>query len=118
MPPPCWWVKRMGVEFTFVDPDCSDEELEAAFRPNTKAVFGETIANPALIVFDIERFANAAHAHGVPLIVDGTVLHDLQHLLGQSLAALAALCEHLAQDAGHTLLGADLLNVCLLLRGV
>jgi len=65
-------MKRMGVEFTFVDPECSDEELEAAFRPNTKAVFGETIANPALIVFDIERFANAAHAHGVPLIVDNT----------------------------------------------
>ena len=52
-------MKRMGIEFTFVDPDCSDEELEAAFRPNTKAVFGETIANPALIVFDIERFAKA-----------------------------------------------------------
>ena len=65
-------MKRMGVEFTFVDPDCSDEELEAAFRPNPRAVFGETIANPALIVFDIERFANAAHAHGVPLIVDNT----------------------------------------------
>lgn len=65
-------MKRMGIEFTFVDPDCSDEELEAAFKPNTKAVFGETIANPALIVFDIERFANAAHAHGVPLIVDNT----------------------------------------------
>ncbi len=63
---------RMGVEFTFVDPLCSDEELEAAFRPNTKAVFGETIANPALTVFDIERFAKAAHAHGVPLIVDNT----------------------------------------------
>ena len=63
---------RMGIEFTFVDPDCSDEELEAAFRPNTKAVFGETIANPALIVFDIERFAKAAHAHGVPLIIDNT----------------------------------------------
>ncbi|MGN0713535.1 MAG: O-acetylhomoserine aminocarboxypropyltransferase/cysteine synthase family protein [Anaerovoracaceae bacterium] len=63
---------RMGIEFTFVDPDCSDEELEAAFRPNTKAVFGETIANPALTVFDIERFAKAAHAHGVPLIVDNT----------------------------------------------
>ena len=62
-------MKRMGIDFTFVDPDCSDEELEAAFQPNTKAVFGETIANPALIVFDIERFANAAHAHGVPLIV-------------------------------------------------
>ncbi len=65
-------MRRMGIDFTFVDPDCSDEELEAAFRPNTKAVFGETIANPALIVFDIERFANAAHAHGVPLIVDNT----------------------------------------------
>lgn len=65
-------MRRMGVEFTFVPPDCSDEELSAAFRPNTKAVFGETIANPALIVFDIERFASAAHAHGVPLIVDNT----------------------------------------------
>jgi O-acetylhomoserine (thiol)-lyase len=63
---------RMGVEFTFVDPLCSDEELEAAFRPNTKAVFGETIANPALTVFDIDRFAKAAHSHGVPLIVDNT----------------------------------------------
>ena len=65
-------MRRMGIDFTFVDPDCSEEELEAAFRPNTKAVFGETIANPALIVFDIERFARAAHAHGVPLIVDNT----------------------------------------------
>ena len=65
-------MRRMGIDFTFVDPDCSDEELEAAFKPNTKAVFGETIANPALIVFDIERFARAAHAHGVPLIVDNT----------------------------------------------
>ena len=65
-------MKKMGVEFTFVSPDCSDEELEAAFRPNTKAVFGETIANPALTVLDIERFANAAHAHGVPLIIDNT----------------------------------------------
>ena len=63
---------KMGIEFTFVDPKCSDEELEVAFRPNTKAVFGESIANPALTVFDIERFANAAHAHGVPLIVDNT----------------------------------------------
>lgn len=63
---------KMGVETTFVSPLCSDEELEAAFRPNTKAVFGETIANPALAVFDIERFARAAHAHGVPLIVDNT----------------------------------------------
>ena len=65
-------MRRMGIDFTFVEPDCSDEELEAAFKPNTKAVFGETIANPALIVFDIERFANAAHKHGVPLIVDNT----------------------------------------------
>ena len=65
-------MKRMGIEFTFVDPDCSHAELEAAFRPNTKAVFGETIANPALIVLDIERFAKAAHEHGVPLIVDNT----------------------------------------------
>ena len=65
-------MKRMGVEFTFVSPDCTDEELEAAFRPNTKAVFGETIANPALSVLDIERFADAAHRHGVPLIVDNT----------------------------------------------
>lgn len=65
-------MRRMGVDFTFVDPDCSAEELEAAFRPNTKAVFGETIANPALIVLDIEKFADAAHAHGVPLIIDNT----------------------------------------------
>ena len=65
-------MKRMGIEFTFVSPDCTDEELNAAFRPNTKAVFGETIANPALVVLDIERFAKAAHAHGVPLIVDNT----------------------------------------------
>ncbi len=65
-------MKRMGIEFSFVSPDCSEEELEAAFRPNTKAVFGETIANPALTVLDIEKFAKAAHAHGVPLIVDNT----------------------------------------------
>ncbi len=65
-------MKKMGVEFTFVSPDCSEEELNAAFRPNTKAVFGETIANPSLIVLDIEKFAKAAHAHGVPLIVDNT----------------------------------------------
>ena len=65
-------MKRMGVEFTFVSPDCTEEELEAAFRPNTKAVFGETIANPALTVLDIEKFAKAAHGHGVPLIVDNT----------------------------------------------
>ncbi len=65
-------MKRMGVEFTFVAPDCTEEELEAAFRPNTKAVFGETIANPALTVLDIEKFAKAAHSHGTPLIVDNT----------------------------------------------
>ena len=65
-------MKRMGIEFTFVDQDCTPGELEAAFRPNTKAVFGETIANPALTVLDIEAFAAAAHAHGVPLIVDNT----------------------------------------------
>ena len=65
-------MKRMGVEFTFVSPDCSTEELAAAFRPNTKAVFGETIANPALTVLDIEKFAAAAHDHGVPLIIDNT----------------------------------------------
>ncbi|MBQ8575405.1 MAG: O-acetylhomoserine aminocarboxypropyltransferase/cysteine synthase [Clostridia bacterium] len=65
-------MKKMGIDFTFVDPDCSEDELEAAFRPNTKAVFGETIANPALNVLDIEKFAKAAHAHGVPLIIDNT----------------------------------------------
>lgn len=65
-------MKRMGIGFTFVEPDCTDEELNAAFQPNTKALFGETIANPALSVLDIERFAAAAHAHGVPLIVDNT----------------------------------------------
>lgn len=65
-------MKRMGIAFTFVSPDCTEEELDAAFRPNTKAVFGETIANPALTVLDIEKFASAAHAHGVPLIVDNT----------------------------------------------
>ena len=65
-------MKRMGIDFTFVSPDCTEEELNAAFRPNTKAVFGETIANPALTVLDIEKFARAAHAHGVPLIIDNT----------------------------------------------
>ncbi len=65
-------MKKMGVEFTFLDPDCTPEELDAAFKPNTKAVFGETIANPALTVFDFEKFSKAAHAHGVPLIVDNT----------------------------------------------
>ena len=65
-------MKRMGIEFTFVEPDCSEAELNAAFKPNTKAVFGETIANPALSVLDIGKFANAAHAHRVPLIIDNT----------------------------------------------
>ena len=65
-------MKRMGVEFTFVSPDATEEEIQAAFRPNTKAVFGETTANPALNVLDIERFAKVAHANGVPLIIDNT----------------------------------------------
>ena len=65
-------MKRMGIDFTFVAPDASDEEIEAAFRPETKAVFGETLSNPSLAVLDIERFARHAHAHGVPLIVDNT----------------------------------------------
>lgn len=65
-------MKRMGVEVTFVAPDASEEEINAAFKPNTKAVFGETIANPALKVLDIERFAKAAHEHGCPLIIDNT----------------------------------------------
>ena len=63
---------KMGIESTFVSPDCTEEELNAAFKGNTRAVFGETIANPALTVLDIEKFAKAAHAHGVPLIVDNT----------------------------------------------
>ena len=65
-------MKKMGIDFTFVSPDCTSQELDAAFRPNTKALFGETIANPALSVLDIEMFARAAHRHGVPLIVDNT----------------------------------------------
>lgn len=65
-------MKKMGVEVTLVDPDTPEEELAKAFRPNTKAVFGETISNPALVVLDIEKFARLAHAHGVPLIVDNT----------------------------------------------
>ncbi len=65
-------MKRMGIEVTFVDPDCTEEELNAAFRPNTKLLFGETIANPALTVLDIEKFAKVAHQNGVPLIVDNT----------------------------------------------
>ena len=65
-------MRKMGVDFTFISPDSSDEEIQAAFKPNTKAVFGETIANPALTVFDIERWAKIAHKNGVPLIVDNT----------------------------------------------
>ncbi|MBQ5952071.1 MAG: O-acetylhomoserine aminocarboxypropyltransferase/cysteine synthase [Lachnospiraceae bacterium] len=65
-------MRKMGIEATFVSPDCTEEELEAAFRENTRAVFGETLANPALTVLDIEKFAAAAKRHGVPLIVDNT----------------------------------------------
>ena len=65
-------MRKLGIEFTFVTPDCTEEELEAAFKDNTKAVFGETLSNPSLQVLDIEKFANAAHKHGVPLIVDNT----------------------------------------------
>lgn len=65
-------MRKMGVDFTFISPDSTEEEIEAAFKPNTKAVFGETIANPALRMFDIELFAKVAHRHGVPLIVDST----------------------------------------------
>lgn len=65
-------LKKLGIDFTFVTPDCSEEELNAAFKENTKAVFGETLSNPSLTVLDIEKFAKAAHAHGVPLIVDNT----------------------------------------------
>ena len=65
-------MKNMGIETTFVDPDISAEELDSKFRPNTKLVFGEILANPALKILDIEKFAKAAHKHGVPLIVDNT----------------------------------------------
>ena len=65
-------LKKLGIECIFVDADASEDEINAAFKPNTKAVFGETLANPALSVFDIEKFANIAHAHGVPLIIDNT----------------------------------------------
>ncbi len=65
-------MKKMGIDVTFVSPDASEEELNAAFQENTKAMFGETIANPALTVLDIEKFAKVAHAHGVPLIIDNT----------------------------------------------
>lgn len=65
-------MKKFGIDVTFISPDASEEELSAAFRPNTKAMFGETISNPSLEVLDIEKFARVAHAHGVPLIVDNT----------------------------------------------
>ena len=65
-------MRKLGIDFTFVSPDCTEEELNAAFKENTKAVFGETLSNPSLNVLDIEKFAKAAHAHGVPLIVDNT----------------------------------------------
>lgn len=65
-------MKKMGVDFTFVSPDCTEEELQAAFKPNTKLVFGETVANPAIKVLDIEKFAKVAHRNGVPLIIDNT----------------------------------------------
>jgi len=65
-------MKKMGIDFTFVDPDCTREELAKAFRSNTKLVFGETLSNPSLAVLDIEKFADAAHEHGVPLIIDNT----------------------------------------------
>ena len=65
-------IRKMGISATFIDPDCSEEELSAAFQDNTKAVVGETIANPGLNVLDIEKFAKVAHAHGVPLIIDNT----------------------------------------------
>ncbi|MBQ8201014.1 MAG: O-acetylhomoserine aminocarboxypropyltransferase/cysteine synthase [Clostridia bacterium] len=65
-------LSKMGIQSTFVSPDATAEELDAAFQPNTRAMFGETIANPALTVLDIEKFADAAHRHGVPLIIDNT----------------------------------------------
>ena len=74
---------KMGIEVTFVSPDCSEKELDAAFKENTRAVFGETIANPALVVFDIERFANAAHAHGVPLMA--SLNNCVEYVIGSTL---------------------------------
>lgn len=65
-------MKKLGIEVTFVSPQASEEEIAAAFRPNTKALFGETLSNPSLDVLDIEKFAKVAHSHGVPLIVDNT----------------------------------------------
>lgn len=65
-------MKKMGIDFTFIDPDASEEEIAKAFKPNTKALFAETISNPSLVVLDIEKFARLAHSHGVPLIIDNT----------------------------------------------
>lgn len=65
-------IRKLGIDFTFVSPDATEEEIQAAFKPNTKAVFGETISNPSLDILDIERFAKVAHKNGVPLIVDNT----------------------------------------------
>ncbi len=65
-------MKKLGIDVTFVEPDATKEEIQAAFRPNTKCIFGETIANPALVVLDIEKFADIAHENGVPFIVDNT----------------------------------------------
>lgn len=65
-------MRKLGIDFTFVSPDATEEEIQAAFKPNTKAVFGETISNPSLDILDIERFAKVAHKNGVPLIVDNT----------------------------------------------
>ena len=65
-------MKKMGVDVTFIEPDWSDDQINAAFRPNTKVFYGETLANPALVVLDLERFAKIAHSHGVPVVVDNT----------------------------------------------
>ncbi len=65
-------MKKMGIEVTLVDPDAPAEEIEKEFRPNTKCVFGESLANPAMVVLDFEKFAALAHKHGVPFIVDNT----------------------------------------------
>ncbi len=65
-------MKKMGIDFTFIDPDASEEEISASFQPNTKALFAETLSNPSLVVLDIEKFANIAHSHGVPLVIDNT----------------------------------------------
>lgn len=65
-------MKKMGIDFTFIDPDASEDEIAKAFKPNTKALFAETISNPSLVVLDIEKFARIAHSHGVPLVIDNT----------------------------------------------